>query len=114
MFSKTYENKNMILQRNGYVLAQVIGILSGDVVLHLKILVDLVCQVWISNLQIYSIVLELQTYTAVPGIRHTWYQEPVKFEDALGRLLPIPFEYDYAMLSQLSLKNDSKPAAALI
>lgn len=27
--------------------------------------------------------------------RHTWAQAPVKFEDALGRIFPVPSEYDW-------------------
>jgi hypothetical protein len=30
-----------------------------------------------------------------PDIRHTWAQAPVRFEDALGRVMPIPSEYDW-------------------
>jgi hypothetical protein len=30
-----------------------------------------------------------------PDIRHTWAQAPVRFEDALGRVIPIPSEYDW-------------------
>jgi hypothetical protein len=30
-----------------------------------------------------------------PCLRYTWIQAPVKFEDALGRIMPIPSEYDW-------------------
>ena len=30
-----------------------------------------------------------------PDIRYTWAQAPVRFEDALGRVIPIPSEYDW-------------------
>ena len=30
-----------------------------------------------------------------PDLRHTWAQAPIKFEDALGRIIPIPSEYDW-------------------
>ena len=30
-----------------------------------------------------------------PDLRHTWAQAPVRFEDALGRVIPIPSEYDW-------------------
>jgi hypothetical protein len=30
-----------------------------------------------------------------PDLRHTWAQAPVKFEDALGRVIPVPSEYDW-------------------
>jgi hypothetical protein len=30
-----------------------------------------------------------------PDLQHTWAQAPVKFEDALGRIIPVPSEYDW-------------------
>jgi hypothetical protein len=37
-----------------------------------------------------------------PDIRHTWAQAPVRFEDALGRVMPIPSEYDWDVSYQPS------------
>ncbi|KAI9776512.1 MAG: hypothetical protein M1839_009546 [Geoglossum umbratile] len=33
-----------------------------------------------------------------PDLRHTWFQEPVRFEDALGRINPVPAEISYSTL----------------
>jgi hypothetical protein len=30
-----------------------------------------------------------------PDLNHTWAQDPIKFEDALGRVIPVPSEYDW-------------------
>ena len=30
-----------------------------------------------------------------PDLRFTWVQAPVRLEDALGRVIPIPSEYDW-------------------
>jgi len=30
-----------------------------------------------------------------PDLTHTWAQAPIKFEDALGRIMPVPSEYDW-------------------
>jgi hypothetical protein len=35
-----------------------------------------------------------------PDLRHTWAQAPVKFEDALGRIIPVPSEYDWDVSCQ--------------
>jgi hypothetical protein len=32
-----------------------------------------------------------------PDLRYTWPQEPVILEDALGRVIPVPSEYDWAV-----------------
>jgi hypothetical protein len=37
-----------------------------------------------------------------PDIRYTWAQAPVRFEDALGRVIPIPSEYDWDVSRQPS------------
>lgn len=34
-------------------------------------------------------------------LRFGWFQAPVTFEDALGRIIPIPSEYDYELVSAL-------------
>ena len=59
----------------------------------LNSLLELVTNVWNSNLQIVALVTQLQAMAPRPDIRHTWFQEPARFEDALGRILPIPSEY---------------------
>ncbi len=30
-----------------------------------------------------------------PNTRYTWAQAPVRFEDALGRVIPVPSEYGW-------------------
>jgi hypothetical protein len=30
-----------------------------------------------------------------PDPNYTWAQAPIKFEDALGRIIPVPSEYDW-------------------
>ncbi|PQE06220.1 kinetoplast-associated kap protein [Rutstroemia sp. NJR-2017a BBW] len=38
------------------------------------------------------------TRLSEPDTRHTWLQEPMRWEDAYGRVSPIPVEFDYAMM----------------
>lgn len=40
-------------------------------------------------------IASLQTSNRLPDLRSTWVQEPVRFKDALGRVLPIPSEYNW-------------------
>lgn len=54
-------------------------------------------RVWIANNQILDILNRQQTSTAPPDIRHTWYQEPVRFEDALGNVMQVAPEYSYGV-----------------
>ena len=62
---------------------------------QLQTLIDLATKVWQSNLKIMSFFAELQTSSTCPERRYTWFQEPIKFEDATGELLPIAPEYDW-------------------
>lgn len=40
-------------------------------------------------------MIKIQASIDRPDSRFTWAQEPVKFEDALGRVIPVPSEYNY-------------------
>lgn len=73
-----------------------------DVVPQLKTLVDLVSKVWQLNLQIMSFIANHQASTPSPELRYTWVQEPIKFEDAMGRVIPIPSEYNWGASRSLS------------
>jgi hypothetical protein len=43
----------------------------------------------------YNVLLSVRSRLSEPDTRHTWFQEPMRFEDAYGRVWPIPVEYDY-------------------
>jgi hypothetical protein len=43
----------------------------------------------------YNVLLSVRTRLSEPDTCHTWLQEPMRFEDAYGRLFPIPAEFDY-------------------
>jgi hypothetical protein len=64
---------------------------------HVMSLVDLAGKVWNSNLQILSILTKMQTTAPTIDSRHTWFQEPVRFEDAFGRIIPVPSEYGWSV-----------------
>lgn len=40
-------------------------------------------------------IASLQTSNRLPDLRFTWVQGPVRFKDALGRVLPVPSEYNW-------------------
>ena len=46
----------------------------------------------------YKIILSLRSNLSGPDTCHIWFQEPMRFEDAYGRVWPIPVEYDFAMM----------------
>ena len=73
-----------------------------DVIPQLKTLVDLVSKVWQSNLQIMSFIANHQASNPSPDLRYTWAQEPIRFEDAMGRVIPVPSEYNWEASRSLS------------
>ena len=68
-----------------------------DIVPQLKTLIDIANKVWQTNLQIVSFMIKIQSSAQSPELGYTWVQEPVKFEDALGRIIPIPSEYNWGV-----------------
>lgn len=65
---------------------------------QVALLVDLVGKIWTMDKQIIDILMRQQSTTTAPDLQHTWFQQPVKFEDALGRILPVPPEYSLGVL----------------
>lgn len=66
---------------------------------QVAILVDLVGKIWTMDKQIIDILMRQQSTAIALDLHHTWFQQPVKFEDALGRILPVPSEYNLGVLS---------------
>jgi hypothetical protein len=76
----------------------------SDVASELRNLVDLAQKVSASNLDIITCVEKYRKSAPAPELRYTWVQEPVKFEDALGRIIPVPSEYDLDVRRPISYK----------
>jgi len=66
----------------------------SEVIPQLKMLVEQVSRVWQLNTRVLSLLDRLQESPS-PALQYTWFQAPVKFEDALGRVFPIPSEFDW-------------------
>lgn len=52
----------------------------------------------------------MQTASTLIDLQHTWFQEPIRFEDAFGRVIPIPSEYEWSV----STADHGTPNQALI
>jgi len=60
-------------------------------------LVDLVTKIWATNLRIIEYFTKLEQGQLSIDVKHTWFQEPHRFEDALGRVIPVPAEYGWTV-----------------
>jgi len=50
-----------------------------------------------TNSEMMDILKGMERNAVPPDLRFTWVQAPVKLEDALGRIIPVPSEYDWAV-----------------
>ncbi|KAF4629073.1 hypothetical protein G7Y89_g9076 [Cudoniella acicularis] len=85
------------------------GLLTWEILTHLKAIFQLAGSIYWSNLQIMRFITKIQSTYQKPSIdtRHTWFQEPVRFEDALGRIMPVPSEYNWNKLEAIILDQFS-------
>lgn len=84
-----------LLEVNNQKVGSLYGLVSGKLIPQLLGLTSLVGKVWTSNMQILSYITSIQNGSTSIDLRHTWFQEPIKLEDALGRLIPIAPEYGW-------------------
>ncbi|KAL9614304.1 MAG: hypothetical protein Q9167_001187 [Letrouitia subvulpina] len=68
---------------------------------QLSVLIGMIHQIWETNVQIVRLLIRLQTTIQAPDLCHTWFQPPCRFEDALGRVLPVPSEYSFSQLQAI-------------
>ncbi|KAL8768563.1 MAG: hypothetical protein Q9209_005248 [Squamulea sp. 1 TL-2023] len=61
-------------------------------------MIDIANRLWTSNVQILNLLKRIQYTNATPDVQYTYFQAPCQFEDALGRPLIVPSEYDLNML----------------
>ena len=62
---------------------------------------------WTAQTETQSYLSQFKASPPAPDPRFTWAQAPLRFEDAFGRVLPIPSEYNWSVfrLSQYHHKN---------
>ena len=60
--------------------------------------------IWQQNNKIIQLFQVKQTAPVHPDPRFTWFQQPVRFEDAMGRILPVPAEYNLGVSNPSSVE----------
>ncbi|KAF2182465.1 hypothetical protein K469DRAFT_690916 [Zopfia rhizophila CBS 207.26] len=88
------EATSKITQSIQSTLEKIAAAITNEVIPQLKMLVEQVARVWQSNARVVSLLVKMQE-SPTPALQYTWFQAPVKFEDALGRVFPIPSEFDW-------------------
>ncbi|CZR59947.1 uncharacterized protein PAC_09842 [Phialocephala subalpina] len=85
-----------MITKTSSLLEHLSDLVSIGIGIRLETLIELAQNIWKSNLQIIAVVTQLQSQPPRPNASRTWFQDPVRFEDALGRVLPIPSEYGWS------------------
>ncbi|KAI1360051.1 hypothetical protein F5Y08DRAFT_344104 [Xylaria arbuscula] len=107
-------HQRLVVSRGMSMLEKVYRIMSGELQASIKSIGSMVEQVCISTQQIYTVVVDIQaSLVKAPDTRWTFFQDPVLLEDALGRKLPVPSEYDFPLLDAIiKCKFKEGPGAA--
>lgn len=92
LLERLFKIVNQFVQCIAGTFVEVLMYIARDVVLPLKALINIANKVWHANLQLINMVTQMQSSSRSPDLRFTWVQEPIKFEDAFGRIFPIPSE----------------------
>lgn len=80
---------------------QVTLIHKSDTLPTLSSLLSMATSIWQSNNQLMDMLAALKERLPAPDLDHTWAQAPVLLEDALGRHITIPSEYDWEKLQAI-------------
>ena len=68
-----------------------------DIASQVQTLIEVANGIWKTNLQLVAFLSKFPAATPAPDLRYTWVQAPVKLEDAFGRVLPVPSEYNWGV-----------------
>ncbi|THV53491.1 hypothetical protein BGAL_0049g00260 [Botrytis galanthina] len=88
-------NQSLLASTNQSMLISLSDIINGEVVLPLKSLGDMTTQNFTSTQQMLRMASEIRGMLPSVDTRFTYFQAPVKVEDALGRYFPMPSEYSF-------------------
>lgn len=86
------EAQTLAVRENKSIIQKLFWMVSGEIAAPLKSLGQTVAKVCVSTQQIYTIVLELRASISGIDTRFTYFQAPVRVEDALGRVFPFASE----------------------
>ncbi|KAE8442464.1 hypothetical protein EG329_003307 [Mollisiaceae sp. DMI_Dod_QoI] len=91
------------------ICAKITSMSQTDTIPKLTSLLDVATNVWKAQNELIDLCSKTLNTAPRPNTRYTWAQAPVRFEDALGRVIPVPSEYGWDTLEaviQARFKND--------
>ncbi|KIM99853.1 hypothetical protein OIDMADRAFT_125485 [Oidiodendron maius Zn] len=95
------DGQRRIVNENTAKVGTIYTLITNQVVPQLQSLVGLAEKVWTTNLQILAFFTKLQNNQTQIDVRHTWFQEPLRLNDAFGRTIPIPVEFRWSTLEAI-------------
>jgi hypothetical protein len=93
-----------LVTENSAKVETLYSLVTSQVVPQLQNLIGLAGKVWTTNLQIITFFSNLQNSQTRIDTRHTWFQEPLRFDDAFGRTIPFPVEYGWSVSSEFPVR----------
>ncbi|TGO66662.1 hypothetical protein BOTNAR_0056g00010 [Botryotinia narcissicola] len=91
----SFMDQSLLASSNQSMLVSLSDIINGEVVLPLKSLGDMTTQNFTSTQQMLRMASDIRGMLPSVDTRFTYFQAPVKVEDALGRFFPMPSEYSF-------------------
>lgn len=92
------EAQTVAVRKTHSRLAQLMIIVSNELAQPIKSISTKVSELFTTTEQVRTEVQDLRESVLRIDTRFTWAQAPVKFEDALGRVYPIPSEFSFGTL----------------
>ncbi|KAF8857769.1 hypothetical protein BDZ45DRAFT_674515 [Acephala macrosclerotiorum] len=97
----SFASVQQLITQQSTVLSKITQISSDETIPKLDSLLTIAMGVWKAQNEILSMLAKASEQTPPPDLSHTWAQDPVKFEDALGRRFIVPSEYDWDKLEAI-------------
>ncbi|WPG98474.1 Hypothetical protein R9X50_00126500 [Acrodontium crateriforme] len=101
------EANTIVLAESRAGIGGIRNILMTTVAPQLQGLLDMVNKIWVTNTQVMNILTVMSTQPPAVDTKHTWFQEPIRFEDAFGRIIPVPSEYGWSKMEAIILDQFS-------
>ena len=95
VITRDVQEQGQRLTADKSLLSQLLSVVVDDIVPQLSRLMDIAERMSRSNLDIFTLVFKMQSNTQLCTSPTMWRQEPIQLEDACGRTIVVPSEYDY-------------------
>ncbi|KAB8339200.1 hypothetical protein FH972_022134 [Carpinus fangiana] len=98
LIQHSLDEHKTVLESSTAAISNLLATISQDTGDRLNDVASKAEKIWDANQRMIQLLSTAQQLPTRPDLRHTWFQAPHKFEDALGGILPIPAEFGWSLL----------------